>query len=446
MVGGGRVDRVIAAIGDPMVVMRRVVDEALLLIPAAEGAVVELAGDGILTYACAAGNLSPHVGLRLDSADSFSGLAVRSGATLICDDSTVDPRVDADACRRVGAVSMICVPLLRGGDPVGVLKVSASYAHAFSQDDVASLARLAEFISWAIAAAADLADCLSGLQPEALSDDQPGARARGEVQKTSAQADFVGNVLRPGLVSDSRTWDRIESVIANSSMRIVVQPIVELETGRLAGAEALARFPDSDLTPESWFADAHRVGLGTQLESAALTQALELLRDIPSPTYLAVNASPQAVLAAESSGIFDACDPKRVVIELTEHLEVESYPKLSSTLIGLRRRGFRIAIDDTGAGFSTFAHILKLAPDIIKLDQILTSGIDLDPVRRALAGALTTFANETGAQIVAEGIETSGELDVVIDLGIHFGQGYHLAQPAPVTQLHHFHLIRPTTR
>lgn len=437
---GDGVERAIAAVADPMAVMRRVVDEALLLIPAAQGAVVELAAEETLTYACAAGNLAGYVGLRLDAGNSFSGMAIRTRTTLICADSAVDPRVDANACRRVGAVSMICVPLQRGGERVGVLKVSAAHRDAFTQDDVASLAKLAEFISWAIATASDLAQFTSSLHVESK---VAGIKSAGEEEigrgNSSAHARFVGNVLRPGLVADSDTRERIKSVIAGSSIHMVCQPIVELNSGRLVGAEALARFPrPSQRSPDCWFADAHRVGLGTELELAALDRALGLLGDIPGGAYLAVNASARTVLVAEASGLFDMTDPHRVVIELTEHLGVDNYPELSATLIRLRRRGFRIAIDDTGSGFSTFAHILKLAPDIIKLDRILTTGIDLDPVRRALAGALATFADETGAQVVAEGIESPAELDTVMGLDISFGQGYHLGRPAPPTQLTHF--------
>jgi EAL domain-containing protein (putative c-di-GMP-specific phosphodiesterase class I) len=153
---------------------------------------------------------------------------------------------------------------------------------------------------------------------------------------------------------------------------------------------------------------------------------------MPDDAYLAINAGPQTVRHLAASGLLDEVDLSRIVIELTEHFEVDDYPALSGELFELRRRGARVAIDDTGTGFSTFAHILRLAPDIIKLDRILTVGIDIDPIRRALAGALTTFAGETGAIVVAEGIETEAELTTVRNLGIQFGQGYHLGRPGPV--------------
>lgn len=440
------VERMVAAIADPMVAMRRIVDEALLLIPAAEGAVVELADGDLLTYACAGGSLREHVGLRLNSADSLSGLAIRTRTTLMCADSTVDPRVDADACRRVGARSMICVPLQRQSEAVGVLKVSSATPNAFTHDDVTSLTRLAEFIGWVIATATDLAELISTLQaPPGERDGSPSGEA--ETHGSPAHARFVGNVLRPGLVSDTQSRDRIRAIIAASSIDMAFQPIVDLSQRWLVGAEALARFPHApEQGPDLWFAEAHRLGLGLDLELVAVDRALALLERVPPGGYMAINASPQTVVAMSEAGILDGVDRDRIVVELTEHLEVSSYPELSDALAGLRQAGVRVAIDDTGSGFSTFAHILNLRPNIIKLDRILTTGIDVDPVRRALAGALTAFAADIGAQVVAEGIETAAELDTVAGLGICHGQGYYLGRPAPVRDLRRFETVKTSAR
>ena len=101
----------------------------------------------------------------------------------------------------------------------------------------------------------------------------------------------------------------------------------------------------------------------------------------------------------------------------------------------LRQKGTRISIDDTGSGYSSLAHILKLAPDLIKLDRDLVSGIDVDPVRRALAAALVSFAAETGTQVVAEGVETEDELVVLRQLGVRYAQGYYLGRPAGLDTL-----------
>ena len=98
------------------------------------------------------------------------------------------------------------------------------------------------------------------------------------------------------------------------------------------------------------------------------------------------------MVSDEVRQLLAASDSRRVVMELTEQAKVDDYPRLSRALKQLRLMGVRLAIDDTGAGFASLAHILKLAPDLIKLDRELTSGIDHDPVRSALGAALVSFA------------------------------------------------------
>lgn len=427
-------EEAIKSIVDPVVVMRRVVDEARALIPAADGAVVELAHDETLTYVCAAGSLSDHVGLRLGIHGSFSGLSIESGETLICRDSRADERVDAEACRRVGAVSMVCVPLRRGAERVGVLKVSATRPEAFDTRDVATLAKLAEFITWAITSASDFVQLTASWQqfiPATPTERQPTdfTRERG------ALAAFVGNVMMPGLVASVETSDRVASVIATGSMRTACQPIVAFDSGRVVGVEALARFPSPpEQPPDRWFAEAHAAGIGVDLEIDAVRSALKLLDHLPEDMYLAINAGPDAVRRIDDLGLLNGVG-QRLVVELTEHIEVDDYDALCSSIDRLREIGARIAIDDTGSGISTFAHILRLAPDVIKLDRVLTMGIDTDPVRRALAGALMTFAAETGATVIAEGIETAAELDTVQRLDIRYGQGFYLGRPGSIETL-----------
>jgi len=121
----------------------------------------------------------------------------------------------------------------------------------------------------------------------------------------------------------------------------------------------------------------------------------------------------------------------RMVIEITEHAQVDDYAALNEALALLREHKVRLAIDDAGAGFASLQHIIRLAPDFIKLDITLTRGIDEAPVRRALATALISFASEIGAAIIAEGIETRGEFDTLRALGVPFGQGFYLAPPSP---------------
>jgi EAL domain-containing protein (putative c-di-GMP-specific phosphodiesterase class I) len=122
--------------------------------------------------------------------------------------------------------------------------------------------------------------------------------------------------------------------------------------------------------------------------------------------------------------------PRRIVLEVTEHAAVRDYGRLNAAVGTLRSRGVRLAVDDAGSGFASLQHILRLAPDFIKLDMELTRDVDNDLARRALAAALISFAAEIGATIIAEGIETEAELSTLRDLGVAYGQGFFLARPA----------------
>ena len=97
-----------------------------------------------------------------------------------------------------------------------------------------------------------------------------------------------------------------------------------------------------------------------------------------------------------------------------------------------KKQCVRIAVDDAGAGYSTLSHIVQLQPDLIKLDLTLTQNINKDPIRRSLANALVYFAKDAGAEIVAEGVETSLEHDTLAALGAHYGQGHFCSKPMPL--------------
>jgi EAL domain-containing protein (putative c-di-GMP-specific phosphodiesterase class I) len=230
-----------------------------------------------------------------------------------------------------------------------------------------------------------------------------------------------------------RRQRRIEGALAAGALAMVFQPVADLASGEIVGAEALARFScEPRRPPNEWFAEAESTGQGSQLELAAISRALGDLDRLPAGAFLALNISPTTMLHAAFGPLLDQHPAGRAVLELTEHHPVRDYAALSAALEPLRRRGARLAVDDTGAGYAGFQHLLRLRPDIVKLDTTLTRGIDTDPARRALATALVAFAHEIGATIIAEGVETADELHTLRHIGVPWGQGYHLARPAPL--------------
>jgi EAL domain-containing protein (putative c-di-GMP-specific phosphodiesterase class I) len=257
-----------------------------------------------------------------------------------------------------------------------------------------------------------------------------------EVTAMTRFAELVACMLE-GRVTAERSYDalsaRLSEVIANHALAMVYQPIVHLSTGAVAGFEALARFTAEPVrSPDRWFADAHAVSRGVELESLAIGSAIDNIARLDPRAYLSLNVSPCTILSGALEKVLAGVPLERLVLELTEHAPIDEYTALKAALAPLRGAGVKLAIDDAGSGYASFRHILQLRPDIIKLDQSLIRDIDLVSETRALAKGLITFANETGCTIVAEGVENERELAVLKAMGVQAAQGYLFGRPAPL--------------
>lgn len=266
------------------------------------------------------------------------------------------------------------------------------------------------------------------------------AAVRGEGRFSNAVMNGVVGELTDKLAREERERaiarerdTRIARVLSGGVLETALQPIVDLTTRRTIAYESLARFASQPVrSPQVWFAEAARSDRLQELELAAVASALAQLHRLPPGVSLSVNASPatagsDALLAAvptEDVG-------RRLIVEVTEHAPIDDYDALSLRLERLRERGVRIAVDDAGAGFASLRHILRLAPSIIKIDMALTRRIERDRAERAMTRALISFADEIGAAVVAEGVESEAEVDALAGLGVHLGQGFHLGRPSP---------------
>ena len=261
--------------------------------------------------------------------------------------------------------------------------------------------------------------------------------SRGLASLSGGAADAVSRELDEHLgrremeeAHTSHLAEEIAAVLQPGAIRAVYQPIFGLATLDVVGYEALARFGREPIRgPDVWFAAAAEVGMGLELELAAIRAAVARFSELPAPAYLALNASPATAVSEELATLLLGLPAERLVIEITEHAAVPDYDALGAGLAPLRAQGARLAIDDAGSGFASLRHILLLNPDIIKLDISLTRGVDVDRAHRSLASALIAFAAEMEIRIVAEGIETAAELEALRDLGAGYGQGYLLGRP-----------------
>lgn len=250
-------------------------------------------------------------------------------------------------------------------------------------------------------------------------------------------ADLAAHYLERDLAA-SKCYEeitrRVSRILSGDGLHSVYQPIQDLKIGRVNGFECLSRFPAIPRQgPDKWFADAASVGLGTELELKAVEKGLEALSTFPEDVYLSVNVSPTTLMHRRLDQLLADRPGRRIVLEITEHEVVSQYETLAKALRPLRARGLRVAVDDAGAGYASFRHIVRLEPDFIKLDMSLTRGIDTSRAQRALASALIRFAEETQSAIIAEGVETKAELETLRTLGVDKAQGFYFGKPAPLS-------------
>ena len=387
---------------DPQKVIAVIMAKAMALTHS-DGAVVEMRDGDAMFYWAATGCLGALRGARLSASHSLSGACLSQNAVLTCNDTEIDSRVDRDACRQFGVRAMVVTPLRYNGTPIGVLKVVSPWVDAYGTEDVRVLTLLKDLISASIAHAASHADAV----------------AQGNEVSTCATFEL-----------DARRA-RVKRAIENDAFELAFQPVVNLDSGRVVGHEALTRFSELPYRPPNeWFDDANEAGLALELDLLVVRRALNSLAILPVDTYVAINVSPDT---AQSEQLWTLCSSEtadRIVLELTEHVTVPDYGVLVNATNRLKRCGVRIAIDDAGAGFASLRHILRLQPALIKLDRSLIHGIEAVPDYQSMVSALLMFASGTGAEIVAEGIETEAEYRTLVSLGVRLGQGYFLGVPS----------------
>lgn len=253
---------------------------------------------------------------------------------------------------------------------------------------------------------------------------------------------LVSQTLEVQLHEDAQRqarYDTISRLIQEQSFSPVYQPIWDIEQGRVLGYEMLTRFSALPAqNTEQWFLQAGQVGLRTELELATIRKALPDLAKLPFDTYLSINLSPETLVTAQAQTLLSELPWPRVVVEITEHSFIEDYGAIAEAIEPWRAKGLRLAVDDAGAGYASFRHIIRLHPDIVKLDISLVAHIDHDLVCRALTEALSSFAAVTNSLVVAEGVETPEQLAVLRNLRIGMAQGYLLGRPqsmGPVTPM-----------
>jgi EAL domain-containing protein (putative c-di-GMP-specific phosphodiesterase class I) len=229
----------------------------------------------------------------------------------------------------------------------------------------------------------------------------------------------------------------LKRILHGQRLRTVYQPIVDLTQHRTIGFEALTRVPESYFqTPDILFRAAHDNGALWKLERMSRHQALSTLPSIDADQMLFLNIEPDSFHDPElTSERFKqrleraGLSAGQVVLELTEHVQIKDFAALRSRLTEYRKNGFRLAMDDVGAGHSGLQAIIELAPDFIKVDMSLVRDIDKHLIKQEMMSMIQSFADRTGCTLIAEGVERPEELASLTASGVRCAQGFLLAHP-----------------
>jgi EAL domain-containing protein (putative c-di-GMP-specific phosphodiesterase class I) len=224
--------------------------------------------------------------------------------------------------------------------------------------------------------------------------------------------------------------ERFERALARSWMAL--QPIIDLGSRRTYACEALVRTDEESLQrPDVLIATAERLGRIHELGRTVRARVARAAAAIPEDVLIFVNVHGLELTDEDLFGDHCALGPlaHRIVLEITERVGLDAVGGPARVAM-LRQRGYRIAVDDLGAGYAALGALATLEPDVVKLDMSLIRDIDAHPTKRRVVGAITTLCRELGSRVVAEGVETAAELAAVRDVGIDLVQGFLLARPA----------------
>ena len=256
-------------------------------------------------------------------------------------------------------------------------------------------------------------------------------------------------VLSAGMMRRRDLQAALDSAVTESAFTLVYQPIVELETGAVAGFEALLRWPHAEwgmVQPDQFIALAEETGhilpLGAWVLQQATTDLARWQQHAPGhpPVYVSVNVSarqlrdPGFVGGVRRRLTESGLHPSSLVLELTESGLLRPDQRLRADLEELQGMGMRLAIDDFGTGYSSLSYLRDLPIDVLKIDKSFVDGIAVSTQRLALAEVIIRIAKTLGLTVIAEGIESEIQRDMLVSMGCRYGQGYLLAVPMPADE------------
>lgn len=225
----------------------------------------------------------------------------------------------------------------------------------------------------------------------------------------------------------------LERILLEERVHSVFEPIVQLDGLKIIGYEALSRGPTGTglESPMNLFSIAERCGFEFELDNLCRRQALRNAGGIRSNQKLFLNILPSSIHDPDFAGARVremlgelGLAPRNLVLEISERQAIANYPIFREAIDHFSRLGFEIALDDTGAGFSSLEAALELNPRYLKIDMSLVRGIEGNPQKQEVLRGLRSLSEKMNSTVIAEGIETRSELEAIHDLGIECGQGF----------------------
>uniref|UniRef100_UPI003CFDD91F EAL domain-containing protein n=1 Tax=Altererythrobacter sp. TaxID=1872480 RepID=UPI003CFDD91F len=278
------------------------------------------------------------------------------------------------------------------------------------------------------------------------------------ISSAIAAADQARETYRPVFIitdfeADSEAWDyslqaRLEDALSENRIWIKLQPQIDLQTGLIVGAEALARWVDQqhgEISPARFILQCERAGRLDELTKRILRLSLEASRSLQDdglPPRISVNVSAIQFVDHRIADMVEAmlaetgADPAQIIIEITETARIEDFRVAREIMERIARSGIRFSIDDFGIASANLDALYRLPFSELKIDRMFAGATASDPMARAIVGNMLNLSRDLGLANVAEGIEDIATLDMLRDLGGDLGQGFCIARPQTFSLLH----------
>jgi EAL domain-containing protein (putative c-di-GMP-specific phosphodiesterase class I)/GGDEF domain-containing protein len=259
------------------------------------------------------------------------------------------------------------------------------------------------------------------------------------IQSAYHYAHSIATKKLPPHFTQSR--QQLLDILQNEDISVLAQPIMNLHTGEIYGYEILTRGPLNSPfhTPYELFEFAYQADLLSRMELLVLKKAFYEIAKRNIKEQVFINLTPVSLChplfqheLLQIMKDYPEITPSQIVLEITERHAIRDFEYMGSLMAAYRALGFRFAVDDAGAGYSSLQSISELIPDMIKIDRSVISHIDQALVKQSLLKALLDFAENINCQVIAEGIERPEEANMLFDMQVKMGQGFYFARPEPL--------------